>query len=86
MTNTHSLLGRNKTEQLTHADIDERAARTCQGKGVLGAVNCSSTRDISIDSHGKQHDLGTRTYECVAVLTCGTREYCGNAPAAGSAQ
>jgi hypothetical protein len=86
VTNTLSILGRNKTEELTRADINEKAARSCQGKGSLGAVNCSSTRDISIDSHGKQHDLGTRTYECVAVLSCGTREYCGNSPAAGSAQ
>lgn len=84
--NTHALLGRNKSEESTRADVVERAGSTCQGTGSLGPIQCSSTRDISIDSHGKQHDLGTRTYECTAVLTCGSREICRGGPSGASAQ
>lgn len=84
---TSMVLGRNKTEESTRADIIAMAAGRCQGKGQLGAISCSSTRDISIDGQGRSHDLGTRTYECTAVVDCGTtREVCYGAPGTGSAQ
>ncbi len=84
---TTMAVGRNKTEASTRADVEAMAAKQCQGKGQLGPIQCSSSRDISIDSHGRQHDLGTRTYDCSAVVDCGrTNEVCYGPPQSGSAQ
>lgn len=84
---TTMAVGRNKTEASTRADVEAMAAKQCQGKGQLGPIQCSSSKDISIDSHGRQHDLGTRTYDCSAVVDCGrTREVCYGPPQSGSAQ
>lgn len=85
--NTTMAVGRNKTEESTRADVQAMAARQCGGKGQLGPMQCSSYKDISIDSHGQQHDLGTRTYDCTAVVDCGTtRDICYGGPGQGSAQ